>query len=95
MLSIPLLLGSKIVGSFTIRFADRRELNAEELELTQALAHQATLATQLLKMATQNQQAAIVAERNRMARDTHYSLAQSPLRKTANLKGDAFSWENL
>jgi two-component system, NarL family, sensor kinase len=77
MLETPLLLGSEIVGSFTICFPDPRELQPEELELAQALAHQATLATQLLKMATQAQQSAIVAERNRIARDIHDSLAQS------------------
>jgi len=77
MLGIPLLLSAEIVGSFTIRFADRREFQAEELELAQALANQATLAIQLLRMANQKQQAAIVEERNRMARDIHDSLAQS------------------
>ena len=77
MLGIPLLLGTEIVGSFTIRFADRREFQAEELELVHALANQATLAIQLLRMAYHKQQAAIVEERNRMARDIHDSLAQS------------------
>ncbi len=77
LLGIPLLLGTEIVGSFTIRFGDRREFQAEELELAQALANQATLAIQLLRMAHQKQQGAIVEERNRMARDIHDSLAQS------------------
>ncbi len=77
LLGIPLLLGSEIVGSFTIRFGDRREFQAEELELTQALAHQATLAIQLTRLGQQAKQAAILEERNRMARDIHDSLAQS------------------
>ncbi|MEG3863691.1 sensor histidine kinase [Microcoleus sp. herbarium12] len=61
----------------TIRFRDRREFQAEELELTQALAHQATLAIQLTRLGQQAKQAAILEERNRMARDIHDSLAQS------------------
>lgn len=77
MLGIPLLLGSEILGSFTIRWRDHREFQAEEIELAQALANQATLAIQLLRMANHKQQAAIVEERNRMARDIHDSLAQS------------------
>lgn len=77
LLGIPLLLGSEIVGSFTIRFRDRLEFKAEELELTQALAHQATLAIQLTRLGQQAKQAAILEERNRMARDIHDSLAQS------------------
>jgi PAS domain S-box-containing protein len=77
LLGIPLLLGSEIVGSLTIRFRDRREFQAEELELTQALAHQATLAIQLTRLGQQAKQAAILEERNRIARDIHDSLAQS------------------
>jgi two-component system, NarL family, nitrate/nitrite sensor histidine kinase NarX len=81
LLGIPLLLGAEIVGSFTIRFRDRRELQVEELELTQALAHQATLAIQLLRMAeaakAEAQQTTLLEERNRMARELHDTLAQT------------------
>jgi len=49
---------------------------SEELELTRALAHQAMLAIQLLRLSRQSRQAAVVAERNRMARDIHDTLAQ-------------------
>ncbi|OKH43751.1 hypothetical protein NIES2101_29880, partial [Calothrix sp. HK-06] len=38
LLGVPLLLGSEIIGSFTVRFNEKRQLQAEELELTQALA---------------------------------------------------------
>jgi signal transduction histidine kinase len=56
-------------------------LQAEDLELTQALAHQATLAIQLLRMAeaakTEAQQTTLLEERNRMARELHDTLAQT------------------
>jgi signal transduction histidine kinase len=44
--------------------------------LAQALAHQATLACQLRRLSRQSRQAAVMAERNRMARDIHDTLAQ-------------------
>ncbi|MCX6929806.1 MAG: sensor histidine kinase, partial [Verrucomicrobia bacterium] len=49
---------------------------AEELELAQALAHQAMLAIQLGRLSRQSRQAAVAAERNRIARDIHDTLAQ-------------------
>jgi signal transduction histidine kinase len=44
--------------------------------LTRALAHQATLAIQLTRLSVQSRQSAVTAERNRMARDIHDTLAQ-------------------
>jgi nitrate/nitrite-specific signal transduction histidine kinase len=44
--------------------------------LTRALAHQATLAIQLTRLSAQSRQSAVMAERNRMARDIHDTLAQ-------------------
>jgi signal transduction histidine kinase/PAS domain-containing protein len=77
LLGIPLLLGAEIIGCFTLRFTEKRQFQAEELELTQALANQATLAIQLLRMAEESKQAAIYAERNRLAGEIHDTLAQS------------------
>lgn len=77
LLGVPLLMDSKIVGSLTIRFGEKREFQVEELELTQALAHQATLAIQLLRMAEDAKQAVILEERNRLAGEIHDTLAQA------------------
>jgi len=81
LLGIPLLLGSEIIGSFTVRFSETRQFQVEELELTQALAHQATLALRLTQLSAlaqhEAQQAAILDERNRMARELHDTLAQT------------------
>lgn len=77
LLGVPLLLRTEIIGSFTLRFLERREFQADDLELMQALAHHATLAIQLLRMAEQNREAAILEERNRLAREIHDTLAQA------------------
>jgi len=76
LLGIPLLLSSEIVGSLTIRFDRPRHLSAEELELTQAMAHQATLAIQLTKLAARAGESALIEERIRFSRDVHDTLAQ-------------------
>jgi signal transduction histidine kinase len=75
-LAVPLLVGGQVRGFVGIRHVDRASYRPEEIELTQALAHQAMLAIQLNLFAEQSQQAAVLEERNRMARDMHDTLAQ-------------------
>ena len=75
-LAVPLLVGGQVRGFVGIRHADRASYRPEEIELTQALAHQVMLALQLNEFAEQSQRAAVFEERNRMARDIHDTLAQ-------------------
>jgi PAS domain S-box-containing protein len=75
-LRIPTLVGGHVKGFIGIRHGDRPPYRPEEIELAQALAHQAMLAIQLNEFAEQSRQAAILEERNRMARDIHDTLAQ-------------------
>ncbi len=76
LLLVPLLLGDEVIGWLSVCSADARRYRPEEIELAQALAQQATLAVQLTRLAGQEQQAAVLAERNRMAREIHDTLAQ-------------------
>jgi len=75
-LRIPTLVGGQVKGFIGIRHGDRRPYRPEEIELAQALAHQAMLAIQLNEFAERSREAAILEERNRMARDIHDTLAQ-------------------
>jgi len=75
-LAVPLLVGGEVRGFVGIRHVDRASYRPEEIELTQALAHQVMLAIQLNEFAEQGQRAAVFEERNRMARDIHDTLAQ-------------------
>jgi PAS domain S-box-containing protein len=75
-LTIPMLIGGRVNGFIEIRHDDRPPYRPEEVELSQAIAHQAMLAIQLNQFAEQSQQAAVLKERNRMARDIHDTLAQ-------------------
>jgi signal transduction histidine kinase len=76
ILIVPMLIAGQVEGVIGIRFTQKRSFRTEETELAQALAHQAMLAIQLIRLSRQSRQAAIVAERNRMARDIHDTLAQ-------------------
>jgi signal transduction histidine kinase len=75
-LGVPLLVGGNVRGFVGIRHIDVARYRPEEIELTQALAHQVMLALQLNEFAEQGQRAAVFEERNRMARDIHDTLAQ-------------------
>ena len=75
-LGIPTLKGGDVKGFIGIRHSDGYPYRPEEIELAQALAHQAMFAVQLEQFAEQGQQAAVLEERNRMARNIHDTLAQ-------------------
>jgi signal transduction histidine kinase len=76
ILFVPMLVAGRVAGFIGIRFTQKRDFRQEEIELTRALAHQATLAIQLTRLSVQSRQSAVTAERNRMARDIHDTLAQ-------------------
>ena len=71
-----MLVAGKVTGFFSTRFNQMRSFRQEEIELTRAMSHQAMLAIQLIRLSQHNRETAIIAERNRMARDIHDTLAQ-------------------
>jgi signal transduction histidine kinase len=75
-LAVPILVGGKVRGIISVRHSNRAPYRTEEIGLMQALAHQVMLAIRLTEVGEQSRQAAVFAERNRMARDVHDTLAQ-------------------
>ena len=75
-LTIPTLVAGRVKGFVSVRHGARLPYRPEEIELAQALAHQAMFAIQLNEFAEQGREAAVLAERNRLARDIHDTLAQ-------------------
>jgi signal transduction histidine kinase len=69
-------VGGHVKGFVGIRHGDRPTYRPEEIELAQALAHQAMFAVHLDQFAEQGRRSAVLEERNRMARDIHDTLAQ-------------------
>jgi GAF domain-containing protein len=60
-LTVPMVIAGRVAGMIDIRFKQKREFRTEEIELTRALAHQAMLAIQLMRLSRENRQAAVVA----------------------------------
>ena len=76
-LCVPLFVTGIVTGLISVRFlSNDARSDGEEIELARALSHQAMLAIQLMRLSQQSRQAAVIAERNRMARDIHDTLAQ-------------------
>jgi len=75
-LAVPTFVAGKVTGLISIRFKQQRSFRPEEIELTRALTHQAMVAIRLIRLSQQSRQTAVIAERNRMARDIHDTLAQ-------------------
>jgi signal transduction histidine kinase len=77
VLHVPLIVGEQIVGGIGFAFRKPYPENSQRPVLVEALAHQAALAIQLIQLAEEAQQAALLKERNRMAGEIHDSLSQS------------------
>jgi len=76
ILIVPMSIAGRVEAVIGVRFTQKRVFSADELELAQALANQAMLAMQLIRLSAECRESAVIAERNRMARDIHDTLAQ-------------------
>jgi signal transduction histidine kinase len=77
ILVVPMLIAGDVAGLLAISFRERRDLHSEEIELAQALANQAMLAIQLMRLSERSRETAVMAERNRVVRDVHDTLAHA------------------
>jgi signal transduction histidine kinase len=77
LLTVPMRLGRETVGWICVRSVkpDSTDLD-DKMHLAEALANQATLAVQMARLGEQAREAAVLGERNRIARDIHDTLAQ-------------------
>jgi len=77
LVSVPVVLGKQLVGSFTLHVRSETYPLAEDLELIQALANQASFAFHVTRLAQVARDAAIVGERERAAEQRCNRLAQA------------------
>jgi signal transduction histidine kinase len=87
LLTVPMLLGRETVGWICVRSsrADASEMEGQ-IPLAEALASQATMAVQMARLGERAREGAILAERNRIARDIHDTLAQGFTGVVVNLE---------
>jgi signal transduction histidine kinase len=76
VLLVPMSFAGRLEGAIGLRFTQKRSFRVEEIDLAQALANQAMLALHLNRLSDESREAAVIEERNRMARDIHDTLAQ-------------------
>ncbi|MBD3881871.1 PAS domain-containing protein [Phormidium tenue FACHB-886] len=77
ILTVPLLSSDALIGCLSVRSSRAADFSTEELELASVLAYQATLAIQLIQLAEDAKQAAILEDRNQLAGEIHDTLAQT------------------
>lgn len=76
VLFAPMAVMGHLEGAVALRFTTRRSFSSDEIELAVAFASQLMLAIELTRLSQESRESAILAERNRMARDIHDTLAQ-------------------
>ena len=87
LLTVPMVLGTETLGWICVRSSKSDPVELErKIFLAEALAGQATLAVQMARLTEQARQAAILEERNRIARDIHDTLAQGFTGVVVNLE---------
>jgi GAF domain-containing protein/two-component sensor histidine kinase len=73
----PLLIGGRPTGVLWVNDTRPRTFQPEDVALVQALADQAALAIDHARLVQRGQDAAVIEERTRLARDLHDSVTQS------------------
>jgi GAF domain-containing protein len=76
-LNIPLLIREEVYGSLGLFYKNPRQFSEEEIGLALAFSDQAALAIENASLRAQAEQAAVAAERSRLARDLHDAVTQT------------------
>ncbi len=77
LLAVPLMIKEVVYGGIILYYNQPRVFSDEELELAVAFSDQAALAIENARLRDQVEQAAVITERNRLARDLHDAVTQT------------------
>ncbi len=76
-LKVPLFAQGNLFGALTIYYRSPHEFSEEDIRLAMTLADQLSLAIENTRLRAAQEQAAVAAERNRLARDLHDAVTQT------------------
>jgi PAS domain S-box-containing protein len=77
LLAVPILIKDEIYGRLRLYYRAPRHFSEEEADLAILFSDQAALAIETARLREQVKQAAVIDERNRLARDLHDSVTQT------------------
>ncbi len=75
--SVPLFIQDKAYGGLVFYYAEPQEFSEEQIQLGLTFAEQMAIAIENAMLQAKSAQAAILAERNRLARDLHDAVTQT------------------
>ncbi len=73
----PLLVDDAVYGGLVLYYGEERTFTPDEINLAHTLANQASLAISNERLKGRAEEAAVTAERNRLARDLHDAVTQN------------------
>jgi len=76
-IATPLVVGEELYGIIVLYYEKPRKFREEEVSLATSFADQASLAIENARLNEKAEEAAVIEERNRMARELHDSVTQS------------------
>lgn len=76
-LAVPLLIEDHIYGALVLYYSEPRDFSEEDRGLGMALGGQVALAIENARLRDQVEEAAVAAERHRLARDLHDAVSQT------------------
>jgi GAF domain-containing protein len=74
---VPIKIGDDVFGVFTLNYTQPRKVDSNQMRLLVSLAQKVALAIQNAQLFEQAQQAAVLEERQRLARDLHDAVNQT------------------
>ncbi|NJN17575.1 MAG: GAF domain-containing protein [Oscillochloris sp.] len=77
LFSVPLLVGDELYGDITLYYTQHRSFSQDEREMALTFGAQAALAIENARLREHAGQVAVMAERNRLARELHDAVTQT------------------
>jgi len=75
-LVVPLRLGDRVIGTLDVQSEESEAFRDEDVRMMQSLADQVAVAIENARLYDRSQDAAVLEERNRLARELHDSVTQ-------------------